>query len=812
MTRLWEDVRFGVKLLARTPAFTAAALVTLALGIGANAALLSLADALFLRPLDVRDPARVVHVYQTRNRSGAFPLSLTDYRYYRQNAASFAELAAHYSTSPLHVMVGRDPIAVTGSVVTANYFRVLELQPALGRFFLDADDDVPDRDAVAIVSHAFWQQHMEESAQALGQSIAINGRPFTVVGVAPPGFSGVRQGGSSSDVWIPSAMFRVGYRYCDAFARDCTIVELLGRLAPAVALADARAELDVLARQLEREYPATNTGLGVTVVPARGSAPDGEDTNARLIALLLAGVGMVLLVACANVGGLLLVRGVKRRREIAIRLALGANRGRVIRQLLTETLLLAIGGGVLGALVAVWANETIRAFYSTDYAGRPLQFELGIRGWVLAATGGLSLVTALLSGLVPALVGSSTSVVGALKEESGTGATRPSRLRDALIVLQVACSMMLLVAAGLLVRSLQDIARGPGIDASRVILLRLRPSLVGYAGDRARAFHREVIRRLERLPGVVTAAAGESLPIFGWGYSMTLSAGDTAGPDTRQANGSRIGNRYFDVLGLPMLQGRDFDSRDVDGPPVAIVNDVLAQQLWPGESAAGRVVRIDGRPHEIVGVVRAAQYHAITEPPAPYVYLNYWQQPEDAGWSADSRTLVRVREDAAAMMPRIRREVAAIDPIVPLNEDYALDTRVAFTFRRVRMATLMLVSFGGLAIVLTAIGLYGVVAFATNLRKREIAIRLALGARPDQIRTLVLGHGVTLVTIGAVAGLAGVAAGVRVLSTLLYGVQPHDAVTILSVGALLTTVALIASGIPARRAARVDPALTLRQE
>jgi predicted permease len=673
---------------------------------------------------------------------------------------------------------------------------------------------VRDRDAVVVIGHAFWRTRLDSNPRVVGQSISINGRSFAIVGVAPPGFGGVLQGGGTSDVWIPSAMFRVGYRYCDAFAPDCTIVQILGRLKDGVALSEARSELDVLARQLERSYPSSHDGLGIVAVPARGTYPAEQESSVRTTGVLLAAVVMVLLVACANVGGLLLVRGVKRRREIAIRLALGANRGRVVRQLLTEAAVLAIAGGALAILVATWANETLRSFYAVDYAGRRLEFEVGLRPWVLAVTGGLSLLTALLCGLVPALLGSATNVVGALKDESGSGATRRSWFRDGLVVFQVACSLVLLVGAGLLVRSLLDITRGPGVDASRIVILRLRPSLVAFDGARARAFQREVIRRLEALPGVEAASPGDGLPLFGWGTGNAVSRGDgpAEGPSL-QAAASRIGDGYFKVLGLPILEGRDFDSRDLAaGQPVAIVNDVLARQLWPGEPATGRRVRLDGRTHHVVGVVRAAQYHTIAESLLPYVYLNYWQQHANGGWSSDSRTHVRVRGDAAAMMAAIRREVAAVDPTVPISEDYPLEDRVAFTFRRVRMMMTLLVAFGGLALVLAATGLYAVVAFATSLRVREIAIRIALGARPDQVRALVLGQGTRMVLLGTALGLAGALASARLLSTMLYGVQPYDAVTFAGAAVVLVAVAVLASALPARRAVRLEPARTLRAE
>jgi predicted permease len=814
MRKLREDLRFGVRLLARTPGFTAAALVMLALGIGVNTALLSFVDAIFLRPLDVPHASRLVHVYQTRNGSGAYPLSLPDYVYFKQHARSLEDAAAHYPSAPLHIIAAGEPHALIGSVVTASYFNVLGIRPALGRFFTEEEDRVPGRDAVVVVGHAFWRQRLGGDPQALGQTIAINGRPFSIVGVAPPGFTSTLQGLSTSHVWIPSAMFHLGYRYCDAFRQDCTIVQIIARLKPGASLDAARAELNLLSRQIEEAYP-DNTGLGALVVPARGSYPAEQEASVPLTGLLLASVAMVLVVACANVAGLLLVRGVKRRREIAIRLALGASRLRVVRQLLTEAALLAIAGSALGLIVAIWANETLQSFYAVNYAGIPLQFELGIRPWVAAVTGGLAILTAVLCGLAPALLGSAPDVLGALKDETGTGGRRRSFLRDGLVVLQVACSMMLLVGAGLLIRSLQDISRGPGIDASRVVMVRLRPSLVGYDGGKARAFQREVIRRLESLPGVEAASAGESLPMFGGGgrVAIELRSASGAAAQTVRAIGSRIGDRYFEVLGQPVLEGREFDARDREAARrVAVVNDVLARQLWPGESTAGRTVYIDGLPHDVIGVVRAAQYHTIAEQPVPYVYLNYWQQDARGGWAADSRTHIRVRGDASAMMPAIRREIASVDRAVPLSEDYSLDTRIAFTFRRVRMTMTMLLSFGATAVVLSAIGLYGIVAFAISLRTREIAIRMALGARPEQVRSLVIGHGIRIALVGGIIGLVGASAGARLLATMLHGVQPHDLATFTAVAVALLAVTLIASGIPARRAMRVDPALALRQE
>jgi predicted permease len=820
MRRTWDDLRFGARLLARTPGFTAIALITLALGIGANSTLFSLADGLFLRPLPVPEPSQIVHGFQTRpdgrgESSGANPLSLADYFYYREHARSFTELAAHYDSSPLHLVIDGEPAAVTGAVVTESYFRVLRIQPALGRFFLPAEDQVRHRDAVAIVSYALWQQQLGANPQVVGRTIHVNGRAFTVVGVAPQGFHGVHNGSSALQIWIPSAMFRVGYRYCDAFERDCTIVELLGRLKPDVPIESAQAELSALAGQLEAAYPATNKGLGIVAMPARGAFPDPGAP--RYVGLLLGVVAVVQLIACANVAGLLLARGMGRRKEIAVRLALGAGRRRIVRQLLTESALLALAGGALGLLVAAWVKESIVPFYAADYAGRPLHLGVEISVWVFAATALVSGLSAVLCGLAPALQASRADVLPALKDESATGSRR-SRMRDGLVVAQVALSMVLLVGAGLMVRSLQAVYRGPGFDPQPVIMVRIRPSLVAYGGEKAHEFQQEVIRRLELLPAVVAASASNVVPIsplLAVEGSTTVTRGDAdrSGVTSVQAAGGPVGDRFFEVLGVPLVEGREFDERDRSGPrPVLIVNQVLARQLWPQGGAAGQTVLVDGREHDIVGVVNLDLYQPITAQPRPYFYRNYWQQSAASGWTEDSRTYVRVAGDAASMMRRIRREISAIDPSVPISEDYPMTSRVRFEFRPVRMAMTMLVSFGVLALVLSAIGLYGVVAFVTSQRTREIAIRLALGADRPQVRSLVLGHGARLATLGAVLGLASAFAATRLLATLLYGVQPYDFATFLAVPLILVVVVLVASWAPARRATKVDPALTLRYE
>jgi predicted permease len=816
---LWQDARFGLRTLARSRGFAVAALATLALGIGANAAIFSLVNALLLQELPVPNASALVHVYQTRpDRPGDyFPLSLVDYRFYHEHAEAFEELGAHYPTAPLHLIAGETTEAVTGSVVTAGYFRLLGLSPAAGRFFGDDEDRVPGRDAVAVISHGFWQRRFGGSPEAIGATIGLNGTTFTIIGVVPKDFVGVVIGGPALDVWIPSAMFRVGYRYCDALQRGCTVVQMIGRLRGDRSIAAAQRELDILAGRLEAAYPADNNGLGVRAVPARGSYPVQRVEADRPVKVLLVTVGLVLLIACANLAALLLARGMHRRKEIAIRLALGASRSRLIRQLLVESLLLSLSGGALGLLVATWVKEYLLTFYATDYAGRALNFSLEIDRVVILSTLGLSILTGVIFGLVPALQASRPDVVPVLKDETSAGGFRRSRLRDALIVTQVAASIVLLVGAGLLVRSLTTIYRGPGFDPGPVVLLRLRPSLVEYDVPKARAFQRRVIERLEALPGVLSASPGESFPYLGGGGGVTpvwLPGRSAERPeDAFRVALSKVGPRYFKTIGARVVEGREFGEQDgKQAPRVAVVNEVLARRFWPDGRAAGQTLVVDGLPHEVVGVVRLVPYHNLTEQPAPGLFLNYWQYESADAWAADSRTHVRVAGDAAAMLPALRREIAAVDPNVPISEDYPLTLRLEHTFKPLRVARSMLTGIGFLAGLLSAIGLYGGLAYNVARRTREIAIRIALGADRGSVAGLVLRQGAGLTLAGVAIGLVGAFVASRFLSSLLYGVDPHDRLTFIAVPVALCTVALLASYVPARRATRVDPMIALRYE
>jgi predicted permease len=616
-------------------------------------------------------------------------------------------------------------------------------------------------------------------------------------------------------MWIPSAMFGVGYRFCDAFERSCRVVDMIGRLRQGVTLKDAQAEIDVVGRQLEQSYPATNLGTGATLVPARGLGLGPLAGETRQVALFLAVVALVLVIACANIAGLLLARATGRRKEIAIRLALGSGRARLIRQLLTESLLLAVLGGFAGLLFAFWGNAALDALYSRDSAGYPVDFHLSLSGLVIASTTAVTTLAALLFGVLPAVHASRADVMVVLKDEGASGGARRTRVRQVLVAGQLALSVMLLIGAGLVIQSVRHLYAGPGFDPSHVSMLRLRPSLVGYSFPRANAYQRQVVQRLESLPGIVSASPSSFLATMGAGVRVTVTTrpGDAASTNPIDVVGGHVGPRYFSTLGLPLIEGREFSDQDSRATPkVTVINDVLARKLWPAGRAEGRTLLLHGTPHTVVGVVPDAQYYAAGEPPRGQVFYDYWQVGDDDAFLKDARMLVRVAGDPRAMTAVLRRETAAVDPAVPIVEDYPLSDRVAYAYQPVRVARTVLASFAVLALVLSAVGLYGVLAVMVAQRTREIGLRMALGARRGQVGALVVRDALQMTVCGVGLGIAAAWLGGRLLGSLLYGVGGSDAATFVLAPVVLVAVAALASFIPVRRATGVSPTIALRYE
>lgn len=818
MNTVWQDLRFGARMLMKKPGFTLIAVLTLALGIGANLTIFSFVDTMFLRPLPAQEPERLVTVEATRNGRWSDGHGYSAYVHYRDHCQSLEALVAHYSTAPVNIVAGGDSRVANGAVVSANYFSVLGIQPRLGRFFLPEEDAVPDRDAVVVIGHRMWEDRFAGDPAVVGKELVLNGRAFKIIGVTPPDFPGVLAG-FPNEFWIPTMMLRLGYRSCDAITEvDCRPLSLLGRLAPGRTLADAQAELSVLSDQLAATSTAQQ-GRGLLLKPALGVRFNEREGFVYQMQLLMAVTGLLLLIACANVASLVLVRGAARRKEIAIRLCIGAGRGRLVRQFLTESLLMAFGGGALGLLISLWAKDLLATFYTTNSSSLPRYYDLSLspRGLVYALA--LTLFTGLLFGLLPALQATRHDLIRALKDEGISPSPRQHRLRGALVVGQVALSLSLLIVAGLLVRSEAQVRRGANFDPQHVVALRLRPALLNYNKEKAQTFTREVVGRLEALPGVesVSLAKGTGLAWQSGGRVRVRLPEDAPQlardqlEDQFQVEYQEVAPRFCETLKIPLLEGREFDEGDRPGAPrVAVINQTLARRLWPEAAALEHTLVLDDQPYRVVGVSKDAQLVSALESPRPFLYLPYWQN--NIRPQIDARLVVRVAGDPQTMLPLLRRAVVAVDPNVPISEDVPLTQQVNAVYMPVLLTSAVLTYTGLLALFLSMLGLYGVLAFSVTQRTREIGIRMALGAESFDVLRLVVTQGLRLALAGVGIGLLASFAASRLVKNLLYGVSATDPLTFALIALLLLFMALLACWLPARRATRVDPMEALRYQ
>lgn len=811
----WRDLRYGARQLLRRPAFTATATLTLALGIGASATIASVAVGIFQARLPFEDAERLVHVLGTRlPDERPRPLSYVDYTYLRERAREVNELAATYM-APLHLTIGNTSLETTGSVSSANYFDMLRVRPVLGRFFQPGEGMTAGGDPVVVISHRLWQAQFGGSPDVVGQPLRINGVPFTIIGVAPAHVVGTDYGLPEVTLWMLTSMFRVGYKFCDAFAPDCKVVRVIGRLAAGATVQRARAELALLASQLEGEYPAANKGLGMTALPARGTSLELQQRSARTVALLGAAVVLLLAIVCANLAGLLLARNLAAAREIAVRLSIGAGRWRIVRERFMESALLGLSGGVLGIGVALLGNALVAPFLTVNYAGLATYFHLELDAAVIGLSVLVTFTTVLAFGLLPALRASRTDPGTVLKDEAQSPTRSRSRTADVLVVAQVALGAVLITDAALLVRSLRGIYAGERFDPSGVIVMRIRPALVDYDIPRGRAFQEETVRRFSNTPGVVAASPAMFVANQGNVRVSAWRPGQApADPvNVRRYPSSVVGPDFFRVLGVRLIEGREFSADDRLGRPrVAIVNQAMAAMLWPGSQASGARIVVDGEESEVVGVVPDLEYRAGGSPAQPFVYRSYWQQSLSETWASESRMHVRVVGDPRGMIPALRRVVASIDPDMPVSEDQVLTDRLAFEFQPVRLAVTVMTGFGALAVLLSAFGLYGVLSFRVAQRTREIGVRMALGATRHEVRRLILGRGASLGAVGTLIGIGAALASVRSLQSLLYGVSSTDLPSMMLAAGTLIGVALVASYIPARRASRLDPIRAIRRD
>jgi macrolide transport system ATP-binding/permease protein len=810
-----RDLKYALRMLVKSPGFTTVAILSLALGIGANTAIFSLIDAVLLRPLPVTDAGALLTVSTTDERNpGNLQLSHLNFKDLRSQNSVFTGMAG-FSFNAVNFSNGQESQQVPVQVVTANYFSLLGVPMRLGRGFLQEEEDrsVP----VAVIGEGFWERTLGSDPAIVGKTLTFNNTPYTVVGVAPKAFSGTLLGGAP-DAWLPvtQALAPVTSWWND---RRGLWLFAFGRVKPGVTLEQARSNLKSVFATLESEFPTDNKGRSAAVVPLLEARlnPTGVGPNLvlQISSLLMAIVGIVLLIACANIANLLLARASKRRREVAIRLALGAKRGRLVRQLLTESVLLSVIGGGAGLLVAYW---TLSALVGVRLP-LPLPIaDVAIDSRVLAFTIVLSIVTGIVFGLAPALQASRADVVPTLKNEivpsagGRRGLASRFSLRQGLVVAQVALSLISLIAAGLFLRSLQHQQQiDPGFQTSNVLVTNLNLGRAGYTPERGKVFYDQLVDRAAALPGVLHAAIASGPPLAGGlARSVFPEGADTTTRNRVLVQVNAVGAGYFDTMGIPIMRGRDFTRADTaQTPRVVVINQTMAQRFWPNEEAIGKRFKFfgDADYSTVIAIAKDSKYNAIAETPIPFIYEAFAQR-----YSAGATLHVRTAALAGSAAGSVRQLVRQLDPAVPAFNVRTLDEQVAASLQPLRMNVVLLTIFGVLALLLASIGLYGVTNYSVAQRTREIGVRMALGADPRSVLGLVLGHGMLLVGLGIAVGLTVALLGAGVLNALVTGVNPRDPLTFGGTAVVLAAVALVANYIPAHRATRIDPLVALRTD
>jgi putative ABC transport system permease protein len=810
METLIKDIRYAMRGLVKRPAFTIIALLTLALGIGANTAIFSVVNAVLLRPLPFRDPEQVVMVWEDASFAG-FPLNTpapANYVDWKNQNQSFADMAASAEQS-FNLTGDGDPERVTAYAVTHNFFPLFGVQPLLGRGFL-LEEDRPGSNKVVVLSYSLWQSRYGGDAHVLNRDIQLNGEKHTVVGVMPASFQFLD---SEVRMWVPLALDQE-----DMANRGGHYLNVAARLKPGVVVTQAQADMNAIMRRIATDHPddTFDGKLGAVVLPMRDQVVGAA--RGSLVVLVVA-VAFVLLIACANVAGLLLARAVGRRREIALRMALGAGRPTVVRQLLTESLLLSLVAGVLGTFLAYWSFSFLQRLVPEEMA---VSMSLHIDTRILLFTILISIVTGIIFGLVPALQAAKVDLNEALKAGSSR-VTSTGALRSSMIVFEVALSLVLLICAGLLIQTLFQIFRQYSmLEPEKILTMRTVLPREKYKEPTQRNnFYRQVLERVEHLPGVDAAGYATSVPLSWKGGTSGFLPEGIKSPIpgmAYDANHREVSANYLQTMNIPLRAGRYFDGRDNEkSMPVVIINETMARQYWPGENALGRRLKI-GDPDEpgkqwkqIVGIVADVRQMGLDEPVKAEMYLPY-QQVTDWPFFAPRDLAIRTSGDTSNLVGSVRQIIREVDPDQPVSNVATMAELLGTEASQRRMGMIMLVAFAALALLLASLGIYGVLAYFVTQHTSEIGVRLALGATTRNILFLVLRKGMGLTLLGVVIGLAAALAFTRLMSSLLFGVKAIDPLTFVTVPLLLAGVALLACYLPARRATKVDPLVALRYE
>ncbi len=808
MSTLFHDLRYGLRMLAKNPGFTAIVVLTLALGIGANSTIFSWINSTLLDPIPgVADTSKLVSVMRgERSEHPSPPFSYPDYVDLRARNQSLSGVLA-YHDDYVSLTGTNKPERIYGAFVSADYFEVLGVRPIFGRGFQPKEEENPGGLPAVVISYSLWQTHFGADPSVIGKTVQINRRLGTIVGVAPPDFQGCKTG-LRTDLWFPLVYWGNEFR-----ERDNYWLNVLGRLKPGVNRGQAEKELDLQMQRIVQQYPDSHRGPNQITLDPLWRSPFGANVYMyKGLTMLLALATVLLLLACANVANLLLVRTVARRREISLRLAMGANRWRLVRQLLVESLLLALLGGGVALLLTRWTAGTLAAFFPPT-ANIPLAISGHADRTVLAVTILISILTALIFGILPALRASSLAPIAVLKEEAGSmsGGIHKSRLSRALVVAQISLSLLLLICAGLFARSLQNAQRlDPGFDPNHVLLASYELGPMGYSEADGIAFHRQLLAKISALPGVESATLADFSPL-----TFSLHSDDVL-PDSyvpkpgesMEVSRAIVGPNYFRTMHIPIIAGRDFNEQDTEkSQEVAVVNEEFVNRYWPGQNAIGKRISIYGEWFNVVGVARNGKYRRLVYPPEPVFFQSLYQR---------YRGLVtihaRVSGDPQSYAAEVERTVHELNADLPVFGATTLRSSMQLGSIFERLAGTFASAFGLLALVLAAVGIYGVIAYTTRQRTHEIAIRMALGARRADVLWLVLGQGLLLTLAGLAVGIAVSLALTRYLKSVLFGVTATDLVTYAAVALLLCLVSLVACFIPARRATKVEPMEALRYE